>query len=176
MKKDFGILLGTFALVIIGVLIMVSQPFENDEPEKVTTANTEPVSEPPAKQQPEVKEYNATWSDDYKGYISEINKVEIENKTLRVYFKFTNNSPHQYSNMVEWGKAVVNKKQIDANFIGSEDVGGEHLNDTEREGFVEYYADSLEDLEELTEVRITWHMLNDDQFEKKEYDVTLPLK
>jgi hypothetical protein len=55
-------------------------------------------------------------------------------------------------------------------------VGGEHLNDTEREGFVEYYAESPEDLEELTEVRITWHMLNDDQFEKKEYDVTLPLK
>jgi FlaG/FlaF family flagellin (archaellin) len=148
-----------------------------DETETIKDEKSKPTNADETKADtPVVNTYNVQWSDNFGGYETKITKIETEGKELRVYFELFNGSDVTFSNNVEWGHAVINQKQIDANFLGSGDVGGEHLSNTKHEGFVVYYVDSAEDLADLKEIRLTWQLSNDNTYKTKDYDVTIPLK
>ncbi|WP_102271321.1 DUF4352 domain-containing protein [Cytobacillus massiliigabonensis] len=128
--------------------------------------------------------YKVGWSDDKSGVITTIDHVVIEEQedtlngetfnALFVHFKIQNTADEPLTTYPNQGKLVIGETQISADMLGSDDIGGELLNEVTKEGYIAFALPENIKADALGEIRLVWShyadLLNDNK-----YDVTLKL-
>ncbi|MFY4775525.1 hypothetical protein [Metabacillus sp. RGM 3146] len=174
------------------------------EAKPATKAEAKPKAEPAAKEvapdskgtveEGGFKKYRgAEWKDDFKGLVTKINGVSVaqdlekvnpkynsqvdgKNQGIFVWFTLENTSAKKFTTWPSQAKLVLEDgTQIDADIIGSADVGGEIVGKAKKDGDVMFRFTSKEDVRNIKSIRLNWEAF-DENFAKKDYDVTLPLK
>lgn len=179
-------------------------PIQQDEDEKAKakTEESATASEAEAKDEnADAKEAdiwtyyeNATWSEDYKGLKTDIQKVvvsdkapgmdddgnEITTSAVGVKFKIENTTEGKFVTYPDQATLVTSTgEQVDADMLYSEHIGGEIDKGVIKEGDVIFYLERGE-AEKIEWVKLTWDTRegSEDNYdtETKTFEVELPLK
>ena len=138
-------------------------------------------------------EYSASFSEDWKGLTTNINKVVIveltddeiemqglENKyAVQIYFRISNNSDMDFSTYPDQSTLVIEGQQIEAEMFLSDSIGGEILSGVTKEGIVTFSVPKIEDVSNVSNIRLKWSASYDtdnyDDDSYKDFDVTFDL-
>lgn len=140
-----------------------------------------------------IGDYSAEWSESWNGLDFKIDRVaiakmtdeEVESQGLEnnyvvfVNYIITNNGDRDFNTYPEQGVLVIEGQQVDAQYFGSDDIGGEIMQGVTKEGAVLYSVKDIQDVTAVKDIRLKWSADYDtDNWEEdyhKEFDVSFDL-
>lgn len=140
-----------------------------------------------------IGDYTANWSESWNGLdfkidrvgIAELTDEEVQSQGLEnnyivfVNYIITNNGDKDFNTYPEQGVLVIEGQQVDAQYFGSDDIGGEIMQGVTKEGAILYSVKDIQDVTAVKNIRLKWSADYDtDNWEEeyyKEFDVTFDL-
>lgn len=101
---------------------------------------------------------NVKPSEELKPFLNDQDEVNL----LSIDLEIENTSDDNYSIYPNSSQLVVNKKQLDPDFLLSDDIGGDFLGNVIKEGTLQFVYD--DDLEEVEEMKLVIGSGQDDDF------------
>lgn len=126
-----------------------------------------------------IKYRSAEWSDDFRGLETSINSVSVhlEGNAVIIWMTINNTTEdNTFTTYPTQGYLVTDDgKQYDADIVQSSNLGGEIVSRAEKDGDIVFLTD-YKDIQNLSEIRLVWSATDSSDYEKKEYDIKIPLK